>query len=199
MYLSRSPLKWFNGKNESCSKEPTDANSKPQQPKEQVEIKESVDGKMMKIVKDGMEQKEEVKNRDDPFTKNNDKELENNNEKEDTEDSDSDFEDKKHFNDSKSCLIKEMSEKDLKKFSKKKEEIELKKERDRKRELIQRFIDRRSVMTNDIFNDPNKSIPLPRKCGTIKVSFTERAFSTPARESSHLEEQEVKSFNSIKE
>ncbi|XP_043471827.1 dynein axonemal assembly factor 4-like [Leptopilina heterotoma] len=187
----RSPLKWFDEppNEKSCNKEPTDANRKPQNPRKEVEIEESVDGKITKIVKDGMKQKEEVKNTDDSLTKNNNKELDNN-KKEDTEDSDSDFEDKNHFNDSKSCLIKEMSEKDLKKFSKRKEEIELQKERDRKRVLIQRFIDRRSVKTNDIFNDPNKSIPLPRKCGTIKVSFTERAFPTPARESSHLEEQE---------
>ncbi|OAD60638.1 Dyslexia susceptibility 1 candidate 1 protein [Eufriesea mexicana] len=41
----------------------------------------------------------------------------------------------------------------------------------------------------NIFEEPSKSIPLPRKMGTINVTFSERKFPTPARESSHIEEQ----------
>lgn len=159
---------------------------------------ESVNEKMTKAEKDGIEHKEEVKkNKDSLVNKNHDK-LEINKDNEDTEDSDSDFEDKNHFNESKKgCLLKEMSEMDLKKFSKKK--IEFNKEqilRDRrKREVIQRFLDKSSIKKNDIFDNPHKSMPLPRKCCTINVTFTERAFPTPARESSHLEEQEVNICN----
>ncbi|XP_076752517.1 dynein axonemal assembly factor 4 [Xylocopa sonorina] len=43
---------------------------------------------------------------------------------------------------------------------------------------------------NNIFQEPSKSVPLPRKMGTINVTFSERVFPTPARESSHIEEQE---------
>ncbi|CAL7943177.1 unnamed protein product [Xylocopa violacea] len=43
---------------------------------------------------------------------------------------------------------------------------------------------------NNIFDEPSKSVPLPRKMGTINVTFSERVFPTPARESSHIEEQE---------
>ncbi|XP_026667648.1 dynein assembly factor 4, axonemal-like [Ceratina calcarata] len=43
---------------------------------------------------------------------------------------------------------------------------------------------------NSIFEEPEKSVPLPRKAGTINVTFSDRKFPTPARESSHVEEQE---------
>ncbi|XP_046142138.1 LOW QUALITY PROTEIN: dynein axonemal assembly factor 4-like, partial [Osmia bicornis bicornis] len=43
---------------------------------------------------------------------------------------------------------------------------------------------------SSIFEEPSKSVPLPRRNGTINVTFSERAFPTPARESHHLEEQE---------
>jgi hypothetical protein len=39
-----------------------------------------------------------------------------------------------------------------------------------------------------------KPVPFPRKCGTIKVHFTARAFPTPKRESQAPEEEEVISF-----
>jgi hypothetical protein len=39
-----------------------------------------------------------------------------------------------------------------------------------------------------------KPVPLPRNCGTIKVSFTARVFPTPMRESQGPEEEEVISF-----
>lgn len=44
---------------------------------------------------------------------------------------------------------------------------------------------------NGIFDESAKAIPLLRKNGTINISFSERAFPTPARESSHDKEQEV--------
>lgn len=50
---------------------------------------------------------------------------------------------------------------------------------------------------NNIFEEPSKSVPLPRKMGTINVTFSERRFPTPARESSHVEEQEVLSLSPV--
>ncbi|XP_015115383.1 dynein assembly factor 4, axonemal [Diachasma alloeum] len=41
----------------------------------------------------------------------------------------------------------------------------------------------------EIFDDT--SAPMPRQCGMINVTFSERMFPTPARESNRLEEQEV--------
>lgn len=85
-----------------------------------------------------------------------------------------------------------MDEKELKKFYKKKQK-ELEKERKlkNKKEVIQRFLDRKPLKMNTVFDDPKKSVPLPRKCGTIHITFTERIFPTPARESSQIEELEV--------
>lgn len=42
-----------------------------------------------------------------------------------------------------------------------------------------------------IFEQNGVAIPRPRKSCSIDVTFTERPFPTPARESHHLEEQEV--------
>jgi hypothetical protein len=39
-----------------------------------------------------------------------------------------------------------------------------------------------------------KPVPLPRQCGTVKVHFTARPFSTPKRESQAPEEEEVIGF-----
>ncbi|XP_078038764.1 dynein axonemal assembly factor 4 [Augochlora pura] len=57
-------------------------------------------------------------------------------------------------------------------------------------ESVKAAINGRLVRKDSIFDDPSKSIPLPRKKGTINVTFSDRKFPTPARESSHLEEQE---------
>ncbi|XP_076381602.1 dynein axonemal assembly factor 4 [Megalopta genalis] len=57
-------------------------------------------------------------------------------------------------------------------------------------ESVKAAINGRLVKRNGIFDDPSKSVPLPRKKGTINVTFSDRKFPTPARESSHLEEQE---------
>ncbi|XP_020710440.2 dynein axonemal assembly factor 4-like [Athalia rosae] len=43
---------------------------------------------------------------------------------------------------------------------------------------------------NAIFDEPKKAVPLPRKTGTIDITFSERMFPTPARESHQVEEQE---------
>ncbi|KAG7205374.1 hypothetical protein KM043_007370 [Ampulex compressa] len=48
----------------------------------------------------------------------------------------------------------------------------------------------KSLERCNIFSEPTKAVPLPRKTATINVSFSERVFPTPARESSHLDEQE---------
>ncbi|KYQ54417.1 hypothetical protein ALC60_06706 [Trachymyrmex zeteki] len=58
------------------------------------------------------------------------------------------------------------------------------------RDLIDRILECRYPKINQIFDEPTKAVPLPRRSGTIKVTFSERAFPTPARESSFIEEQE---------
>ncbi|XP_066586953.1 dynein axonemal assembly factor 4-like [Prorops nasuta] len=70
------------------------------------------------------------------------------------------------------------------------EEDAYSKERKRKEMLIDKIISGKPLMTNKIFDEPSGYVPLPRKTGKISVTFSERAFPTPARESRQLEEQE---------
>ncbi|KZC07391.1 Dyslexia susceptibility 1 candidate gene 1 protein like protein [Dufourea novaeangliae] len=81
-------------------------------------------------------------------------------------------------------LVKEMSEKKLRKFYEKK-----KKSRPGLESVIA-AINGKLLKKDNIFEAPSKSIPLPRKKGTINVTFSDRKFPTPARESSHFEEEE---------
>ncbi|XP_026827277.1 dynein assembly factor 4, axonemal isoform X2 [Ooceraea biroi] len=81
-------------------------------------------------------------------------------------------------------LIKEMDQKSLQKFYAK-----MKKQRP-DQNLIDRVLKNKYSKINRIFDEPEKAVPLPRKNGTINITFSERAFPTPARESSHVEEQE---------
>lgn len=87
---------------------------------------------------------------------------------------------------STNLLVKEMDQKSLQKFYAK-----MKKQRP-DQNLIDKVLKGRYSRMNPVFNAPEKAIPLPRKSGTINISFSERAFPTPARESSHVEEQEVR-------
>jgi len=64
-------------------------------------------------------------------------------------------------------------------------------------DLIDKILKNRYCRINRIFDEPAKTIPLPRKSGTINITFSERVFPTPARESSHAEEQEVRCVPSI--
>lgn len=64
-------------------------------------------------------------------------------------------------------------------------------------DLIDEILKNRYSRMNRIFDEPTKAIPLPRRSGTIDVTFSERVFPTPARESSHAEEQEVRCVPSI--
>jgi hypothetical protein len=64
-------------------------------------------------------------------------------------------------------------------------------------DLIDKILKNRYSRINRIFDEPAKTIPLPRKSGTINITFSERVFPTPARESSHAEEQEVRCVPSI--
>ncbi|CAK9802207.1 Dynein axonemal assembly factor 4 [Anthophora quadrimaculata] len=57
-------------------------------------------------------------------------------------------------------------------------------------EAVTAAINGNFLRRNNIFDEPSKSVPLPRKRGMINVTFSERKFPTPARESSHAEEQE---------
>lgn len=86
---------------------------------------------------------------------------------------------------STNSLVKEVDQKSLQKFYTK-----TKKQRPG-RDLIDRILKSRYPKINQIFDEPTKAVPLPRRSGTINVTFSERAFPTPARESSFVEEQEV--------
>lgn len=82
-------------------------------------------------------------------------------------------------------LVKEVDKKSLQRFYAKTKKQML------DQNLIDKILKVRYFKMNQIFNDSFKAIPLPRRSGTINVTFSERAFPTPARESSHIEEQEV--------
>lgn len=101
-----------------------------------------------------------------------------------SEDSESDGE--ITFSKARNSLVKEMDQKSSQKFYTK-----MKKQRP-DRDLIDRVLKGRYPKINQIFDEPTKAVPLPRRSGTINVTFTERAFPTPARESSFVEEQEVR-------
>lgn len=76
----------------------------------------------------------------------------------------------------------------------------LKNVRTRGQELIDRILSGKPRKLNQIFDEPNKAVPLPRKNGTINITFSERTFPTPARESHLIEEQEVRfiiSYNDL--
>lgn len=106
-----------------------------------------------------------------------------------SEDSESDEE--IAFKSPTNSLVKEMDQKSLQKFY-----ARMKKQRP-DRDLIDRILKGRYSKINPIFDEPTKVVPLPRKSGTISVTFSERAFPTPARESFYVEEQEVRVFSII--
>lgn len=56
--------------------------------------------------------------------------------------------------------------------------------------LIDKVLKNRYSKMNRIF-DESAAVPLPRTSGTINITFSERAFPTPARESSLVKEEEV--------
>ncbi|XP_043494223.1 dynein axonemal assembly factor 4-like [Polistes fuscatus] len=63
--------------------------------------------------------------------------------------------------------------------------------RSRRKELIERILTSgKPQRMNQIFDEPNKAVPLPRKNATINIKFSERTFPTPARESHLIEERE---------
>ncbi|XP_006613936.1 dynein assembly factor 4, axonemal-like [Apis dorsata] len=105
------------------------------------------------------------------------KEEDNKNNTSCSEESESDYETSSH------CSVQEMNKNDIKKFYNKKQ----------KRpglETVKAAIRGNILKRNNIFEEPSKSVPLPRKMGIINITFSERKFPTPARESSHVEEQE---------
>ncbi|XP_011054450.1 PREDICTED: dyslexia susceptibility 1 candidate gene 1 protein homolog [Acromyrmex echinatior] len=88
------------------------------------------------------------------------------------------------FKSSTNSLVKKMNQKLSQKFCTKT------KKQGSDRDLIDRILESRYPKINQIFDEPTKAVPLPRRSGTINVTFSERAFPTPARESSFIEEQE---------
>ncbi|XP_076639186.1 dynein axonemal assembly factor 4 [Colletes latitarsis] len=80
--------------------------------------------------------------------------------------------------------VQEMNEKELRRFYEKKNKTKV------RLESVKAAINNKRVTKDSIFEDPSKSVPLPRKSSTINVTFSDRKFPTPARESSYLEEQE---------
>lgn len=106
------------------------------------------------------------------------KEEDNKNDISCSEESESDYESSSHSS------IQEMNKNDIKKlYNKKQKRPGL--------ETVKSVIRGNILKRNNIFEEPSKSIPLPRKMGIINITFSERKFPTPARESSHVEEQEV--------
>lgn len=87
--------------------------------------------------------------------------------------------------------IKEMDEKALRRYYRRKEKENV----NRGRELVRRLLNGKTGCRTRgggrIFDEPTVPTPRPRRCGTIDVKFSERQFPTPARESQQLEEQEV--------
>ncbi|XP_034947682.1 dynein assembly factor 4, axonemal-like [Chelonus insularis] len=86
-----------------------------------------------------------------------------------------------------SSIIEELSNDKNSEVTQKK----LDKDRQRGKEIIDRILSGKyPIHKKSIFENSDVSIPTPRQCGRISITFSERAFPTPARESYHLEEQE---------
>ncbi|KAL6424406.1 hypothetical protein ACFW04_009883 [Cataglyphis niger] len=81
-------------------------------------------------------------------------------------------------------LMKKMDQKSSQKFY-----VKTKKQKS-DQNLIDKVLKGQYFKMNQIFDESENAVPLPRRSGTIDVTFSERVFPTPARESSLIEEQE---------
>ncbi|XP_050461036.1 dynein axonemal assembly factor 4-like [Cataglyphis hispanica] len=100
-----------------------------------------------------------------------------------SEDSESDYEMISSKSATKS-LMKKMDQKSSQRFY-----VKTKKQKP-DQNLIDKVLNGQYSKMNQIFDESENAVPLPRKSGTINITFSERVFPTPARESSFIEEQE---------
>ncbi|KOC65670.1 Dyslexia susceptibility 1 candidate gene 1 protein [Habropoda laboriosa] len=171
------PLKWFNDEDDKLKSRPmtdeeifdTYVSTKKHEIKENENEKMEDDKKIVQVQSESENEENNVKTelseKKNCFFYNTDSS---------SEDSESDCKDRS------GCKKKESNEKQYEEKQKGRPGME----------AVKAAINGNFLRRNNIFDVPSKSVPLPRKMGTINVTFSDRKFPTPARESSRVEEEE---------